>query len=183
MSQRRHDSIMYWWDRAVLPEDKDWYLRTNGFIKTLSYESGETTANVAAMLAIASPMISWDQAMSAVHQYLLVGEDDRLTPLMSVNALKVMNLMQDGNIALHLRGWKVRSFYENLLHPTTSQRVTIDRWAMRVFGLDERKYNLSDARVYERFADSYRLAAADLGVLPLQVQAATWCAIRREEEE
>lgn len=180
MSQRRHESILHWWDQRN-PFDEDWYVIEQQKLVTLQAECDVPLEVLCAACAIASPGITWEQAVAQVQDYVRLGGGDRLSGMYQANARKIIKLLRDHNIALHLRGWKVRSFYENLLHPRTSQRVTIDRWAMRVFGLDEKNYNLADARVYERFADSYRLAAADLGTIPSRVQAATWCAIRREE--
>jgi hypothetical protein len=78
-----------------------------------------------------------------------------------------------------LRGDKVTAFYDNLLHPETSDKVTIDTWIRRVAlnELDVRKTPAIPSKLYYTIADAYRLAASKIGVLPHQLQATNWLTV------
>ena len=83
------------------------------------------------------------------------------------------------------RGCKVRAFYACILDPNNAHHVVIDRHAFDIalgcfdHGIDG--HVLDRIGGYEYFADAYRKAGAELGLLPLQVQAITWLAWRRRK--
>lgn len=85
----------------------------------------------------------------------------------------------DGAPALDvLGGSKVRSFYRNLADPYDEDPVTIDRHAFAIAHPRTPIKRLERKGEYERVADLYRKAAAERDILPLQIQAVTWC-VRR----
>lgn len=73
---------------------------------------------------------------------------------------------------------KISSFAYNLLFPRRGHVVTIDRHAADIATkrrqLSRNMVGWGNLRGYEILADGYRLAASYLGILPLELQAATW---------
>ena len=116
------------------------------------------------------------------------------------NIEKAIRMIQDGsreNISASLGDrHKVRSFYNNILNPMSDRGdVTIDTHAVAaallqpLAGADiEVSHNLGTSGdtssitgvkgSYGVFADAYREAAAEAGVLPREMQSITWEAIR-----
>ena len=96
---------------------------------------------------------------------------------------------------------KVRSFYNNIISPFNDQDVTIDTHAVAAallrplgssdtevshnFGTNETgKVGPSNSKItglsgtYAMYAEAYRRAARELGVLPREMQSITWEAVR-----
>ena len=173
---RRVDKILETYDAcndAELDAGHLWYTRESRELVLAA--KGHPAHIVLAMAAVASPMQDWDVVKEIVLDYLEHGKASALRPLLPSARAKVRGLNLDRNVSLHVRGPKVMSFYENLLHPDTSTRVTLDRWAYRVvFSSDRGMQRLSNLGFYERLSDNYREAAARLNLLPHQVQAACW---------
>ena len=116
------------------------------------------------------------------------------------NIEKAISMIQDGsreNISASLGDrHKVRSFYNNILNPMSDRGdVTIDTHAVAaallqpLAGADiEVSHNLGTSGdtssitgvkgSYGIFADAYREAAAEAGVLPREMQSITWEAVR-----
>ena len=116
------------------------------------------------------------------------------------NIEKAIRMIQDGSresISVNLGDrHKVRSFYNNILNPMSDRGdVTIDTHAVAAALLQplaggdfEVSHNLGTSGdtssitgvkgSYGVFADAYREAAAEAGVLPREMQSITWEAIR-----
>ena len=111
---------------------------------------------------------------------------------------KAISIAEDGspsNISIQLgTKHKIRNFNNNIIDPNSnSGDVTIDTHAVAagllkpLAGADsEVKLNLSgkaskntgSTGTYPAFADAYRLAAKEVGILPRQMQSITWEAVR-----
>lgn len=111
---------------------------------------------------------------------------------------KAISILEDGsmeNIHQNLGyGHKVRSFYNNIIDPNSpAGDVTIDTHAVGVAHLQP--FSLSNKEVLDNFggisnskegvsgmyplyAEAYRRAAANLGILPRELQSITWDGIR-----
>jgi hypothetical protein len=129
-----------------------------------------------ACYAIGSPQVPWRRVVGCMDKYLFSGSRADLQGLLPHAKEKICGLYEGRlSVTQAVRGLKTRAFFENLLHPRMSQQVTIDRHAYRLAYRNRNTGDLSDPRVYERVAEHYRLVAAQLGMLPLELQAATWC--------
>jgi len=83
-----------------------------------------------------------------------------------------------------LGGNKVRSFFDNIIRPKTSEAVPLTdtpmtslcswSWTLARRPLLERKGG------YEAIADLYRSAGRELGIRPLQAQAIAWVVWRAQ---
>ena len=112
--------------------------------------------------------------------------------------MKAISIMDDGsmdNIHQNLgMAHKVRNFYNNIINPwSKSGDVTIDTQAVGVAHMSPLSLNSPEVidnfkspenaelglrGTYPLYAEAYRQAAAKLGVLPRELQSATWDAIR-----
>ena len=73
---------------------------------------------------------------------------------------------------------KTKAFYDNLLNPGTSYRVTIDRWILRGLELRESGGGNGYVALYRGLEELFRQAALKEGLRPCELQAAVWCAIQ-----
>lgn len=159
-----------------------WYRREASKIHEVMLNTGHTQAEVVAMFAIASPQVPWSRAKHAVRSYLETGRLHHLDLILPHARNKVVGLHHATlSITAAVRGLKTRAFYENLLNPESSQQVTIDRHAYRI-AYPNGNEDLSNPRVYERVAEHYRAAAVTVDLMPLELQAATWCIYRGDTE-
>lgn len=112
---------------------------------------------------------------------------------------KAISILEDGSMPNISRvlgtAHKVRNFYNNIYDPTDNHSVTIDTHAMAgahlmPFGSSSQEVldGFSDAGknselglsgYYVLYAEAFRRAAAERGILPREMQAVTWEAIRR----
>lgn len=114
------------------------------------------------------------------------------------NISKALSIMEDGsreNISSKIGdSHKVRNFYNNIIDPTNPDDVTIDTHAVAAatllplggdgtevldnFGKAGKSLGTGVKGTYPIYADGYRLAAKELGVLPRALQSVTWEKIR-----
>lgn len=95
---------------------------------------------------------------------------------------KAVSIIEDGseqNISDKLgKAFKVRNFYNNIATPQTDNEVTIDTHAIAASYLlplgSKSKEVKFDEATYAFFADSYREAAKQRGVLAREMQSITW---------
>jgi len=95
---------------------------------------------------------------------------------------KAVSIIEDGseqNISDKLgKAFKVRNFYNNIATPQTDNEVTIDTHAIAASYLlplgSKSKEVKFDEGTYAFFADSYREAAKQRGVLAREMQSITW---------
>jgi hypothetical protein len=95
---------------------------------------------------------------------------------------KAVSIIEDGseqNISDKLgKAFKVRNFYNNIVTPQTDNEVTIDTHAIAASYLlplgSKSKEVKFDEATYAFFADAYREAAKQRGVLAREMQSITW---------
>lgn len=164
-------------------DKKDWYQEANNFTFTLSYKiwdkNPETQkkahAKVCGIIAAFSPLKSWNQNMLIAKLFVETGQMKH-TKTMGDKAKEILD--SDGEvdtISEILNGNKITSFFLNILNPSNSQAVTIDRHAISI----ALGYSITDnfqmtEKQYEFFSNCYRIASQKAGILPLQMQAITW---------
>jgi thermostable 8-oxoguanine DNA glycosylase len=74
-------------------------------------------------------------------------------------------------------GLKTWAFYRNLLEPNSSEEVTLDRHMVRYFR-DLGFSGYLTRRRYQELEGVIQEAAYELGVIPCQLQAAIWLAVK-----
>lgn len=95
---------------------------------------------------------------------------------------KAISILEDGsdsNISNNIgNAFKVRNFYNNIASPKTDNEVTIDTHAMAVgymlpLGSSDPEVQFDEA-TYAIFAEAYREAAKQRGILAREMQSITW---------
>lgn len=149
----------------------EWYPTAHQLADFLS--EGNVTAG-AGVIAALSANKAWDLnqrlARDAFH-----GEVHGHT---AENLAKVAKIMAGADPATVLpMGMKTGNFYRNILDPTDTEAVTIDRHAHDVAvgsPWGDRERGLSSKGRYAVLSLAYRNAAAVLGILPSELQATVW---------
>jgi hypothetical protein len=177
-----HHNIMRVWGNATerdLNEGMEWYSTAHTFCRGLVGRYGITIEQAAGVTAAISPLLSWEKNLLFADTLVQTGD----APCLKRNVRKAQAILEGVDPLDVLGGHKVRSFYDNILQPDTSNEVTIDRHAFDVavgcVTNDQLRKQLDRKGMYRAFAQLYRDAAADLGVMAHQVQAVTWSAWRR----
>jgi hypothetical protein len=114
------------------------------------------------------------------------------------NISKAMSILDDGsreNISKQVGdAHKVRNFYNNIINPSDPNSVTIDTHAVGAgtlqplggnspevldnFGKGGKSLASGVRGTYPLYAEGYKLAAKELGILPRELQSVTWEKIR-----
>lgn len=186
---RLRDNILQAFHRLgadELLEGMNWYAAANERISLVIARKFKLKMPAAiGVVAALSPGCSWTQNLTDA---AWLAETPTINlPLTSYksNVRKALAILNGEAPEEVLCGNKVRAFYHNLLHPRSSPHVTIDRHAVRVamarnVGSSEGSRMLDRVGVYDRFVEAYTLAADNVGILGLQMQAATWIHYRNQ---
>jgi hypothetical protein len=163
-------------------QDILWYETASAQVAALAEEFDVSLDTCAGIVAALSVQQAWDTANGRMPNL------DRARELLSTGDAKTFkdpvrkaNRILAGERPLDvLSGNKVRSFYRNLAAPGQTDAVTLDRWMARAVGIPQSR--LASAKTYETVADSFRLAASQLGISPDALQASVWTVVRRSPE-
>jgi hypothetical protein len=158
-----------------IPSDELWYHEVHEWAGTLG-----DIKMVAGVIAALSPNLSWDRNKILAQQAVDTGLVSGALPLSCQRANEIMA----GNDPLDvLGGNKTRSFYSNIAFPYGDKDVTIDRHSLAIaLGrkvTDSEQKKLSSKNFYSTVISAYHDAAEELGILPSELQATTWCSWRR----
>lgn len=129
--------------------------------------------HVAAVIAALSPRTSWARNIAGATALLQSGPGAaRKTGCIGRNVETARTAKRHGPGVLN--GPKTQRFAANIIGDR--EAVTVDVWAARVAGIDERQLAL--VGVYDAIEHAYRLAARRRGVDPATMQAVTWVVAR-----
>ncbi len=159
----------------------NWYAQKHTEIAELCTEFNLSNEQACAMVAVLSPSLRWDKNLLTFTSIVTDYNAGVVGTYMAygANVVKALRILDGDKPLLVLGGKKVTSFYYNLLHPTRDTGyVTIDRHAVNI-ALNGLQCGVSGEYVptpkaYDTFANAYSVAAKQLGLLPQQLQAATW---------
>lgn len=168
-------------DRATddhILQGKFWYSAANA----LAWEIDPARPyNGAGVIAALSPRLHWDKnalyarlaydlkgySIDTVANYIPTLNNSRVKALRMVNGEHVSNVL--GN------GLKTNAFWHNILHPFTSERVTVDKHAANIAHGERTGYDITIRnKDYLAIEAAYVNAAHIADLAPLQVQAITW---------
>lgn len=161
-----------------IAEGLRWYNGAKKECSNLARRNNLTLKQAVGIVAALSPRVNWGRNVIAAQNLArgIKGEG------FGANKIKAHKILEGQNPEDVLRGDKVTAFYSNIMRPSTSQDVTIDRWAIRVtLGSQDwkTKVNTPTAKQYLQLGNEYREAAALVGLKPLELQAITWVTIKR----
>jgi hypothetical protein len=167
------DRILDVFDKATPHEIEAgarWYDEAQKLAIELSTEYDYSVEQIASALAAFSPRLFWSANVAAIEQPLANGTRKPGVLTRSFNNAK--RALVDGFSAV--RAQKSSSFAHNIAGD--DETVTLDVWACRVAGIDEKLLNR--VGVYATLAYAYRLAARKRAVSPSTMQATTWVVMR-----
>lgn len=170
----------------------EWYFNAHQLMMHIAKEYADahpdvdlSTERVAAIAAALSPQSSWGMNIRNVEMLLATGRA-KVTPDHLEPALLILGGEDPREVLFDKRrsNPKVRSFFNNIINPATSTAVTIDRHAWGILFSDSKAIKRSGLRInkgeYPWAEARYRAVAEPLGILPHQLQAATWLAWKPE---
>lgn len=175
-------------------EGAGWYLQANEICKAIGHKFNCPVTKVAGVVAALSPATNWQQNIADAHNLILawshcINPDQVVVTTYGPNKVKAIKILnQESNnyqdieaILLHKsKVNKTACFYLNILHPNNDELVTIDRHAIRIAlnlnGADE--VCMTEKR-YRKIVKAYQVAAKELEISAISLQAIVWCAYRR----
>ncbi len=144
----------------------NWYIDSRRVIEELYGDDADMFCDI---LAATSPRkqvkINWDIAQNIYERYKHEGYID-CQGLMGSHIPNVLRALYREP----LHGYKVPAFAANL--KGNMNRVTIDRWTLRYFGLQQKRIRRKE---YYRLEKAIQLLAKHRGILPAEYQAMIWC--------
>ena len=181
------DNILSVLDRATdreFTEGMYWYNAANALAWELDHVDIRRSAGVIAAL---SPRLRWDKnvayarlaynlkgyAIDMVENYIPTLKNSRRKALAMVNGALPRDVLG--------KGLKTNAFYDNILRPYDSQRVTVDKHAFCIArgAWEGYKNHVVTDKEYIAIEKAYVEAAWEADLMPLQIQAITWVAWRR----
>jgi len=150
-----------------------WYDEAGEIAGQLAYESGYTKEVCASVIAHLSVRKKWAENVLAAHAVLVDGADD-LPGQMAREMNKATKVRDGEDDWLDSLGPKTSRFAMNILGDRES--VTVDVWACRGAGLDERLIGRPGA--YAAVEAAYQAAAVACSVDPATMQATVWVVTR-----
>lgn len=168
-------------DTAVYQNGLDWYNEANTLANTLATEYKQDITKVAHVISTLSPACTWEinkrNATAMIKNYYirgLAGAKGTVVSTYGQNKKKAIRILQ-GEELITPKSLKTWNFANNILKPTSSEYVTIDRHALRIFeGLSKRGSKSMTPKRYLHVADAYIKTAKHLKMSPCQLQAITW---------
>lgn len=189
--QQAYENIKAIYEEASKPaiaQGEVWYLDAHAFCERLANEYDLELPIVVAALAVLSPNCSWPINKACLESLLKTGEPfGNVYPANVQKAEYLLSGSLSVEQALFFRkryGNKVRAFYDNILNPHTSDKVTVDTHAIRgafdSASVTEKqlRWVFETVTGYQILTKAYQQLAQELKQVPNQVQATVWLAVK-----
>lgn len=164
-------------------ENKDWYVRARLWCEHRAGMYNLEVRTVAGVISALSPRNKWERNLIDADQ-LLYAVFNGYSASWVVSSTFMKNVLKAYDIALYQRpelaenGLKTQAFLNCIADPSCDA-VVIDVWSLRVvLGDMSMKAREIKHDKYEEYSQAYRLAGKEVGLLPMEMQAVTWCAAR-----
>jgi hypothetical protein len=166
---------------AATPDDLAKGLRWYANAQREGRKVGPTLHRGVGVIAALSPLQAWDVNIELANKLAAVHAEGKPMPTTGYgfkrNTAKAWAILNGAKPLDVLSGPKVRAFYRNMLG--CSDSVTVDRWAVRIAIGDPDHSGTVPSGEYDAMADAFRRVAAEKGLTPRELQAATWTWVRR----
>jgi hypothetical protein len=171
---------------AEVLENKGWYMRAHKWCEQRAQMYNLDVRTVAAVISALSPRNKWernlvdaDQVLYAVFNGYSVAWVKSGTFMQ--NRLKAYDIAAYNDPSLVGNGMKTKAFINCIADPKCDD-VVVDVWAMRVLtgDLEWKARGLSESE-YDECAQAYRDAGKEVQLIPSEIQAVTWCAVRNRK--
>lgn len=172
-------------DKDTYEQSLQWYINAHSFCKGVATRFNLPVETVVKVLAVLSPSVTW-----AVNQRDTITIIEKFQANVELDSFTVSTYGNNKTLAWNILSGtedlvkkptnrKTFAFYNNILNPYCSKHVTIDRWAIKAV---TSKTDLYDkpirGKLYDTCVSVHKRLAEELGILPNQVQALAWVAIR-----
>jgi hypothetical protein len=174
-------------------EGLTWYRDANTYCRELASRFNITLQQAAGIIAVFSPQTQWTANKRYAVSFLINPKLLLRSRVQLVKAKKILTLTSETDIynaqTVADAAYKTKSFFLNILNPDIATDVTVDRHAIavclqhpdNVYALDA-SFAKPTKGQYDFFQQCYMKAAAQLDILPHQLQAITWLTYRRLRE-
>lgn len=180
------NNIMKTYLLRIEKENNHWYQEANEWAVEVSEFlfkfSGRriSVQQVLGVVSALSPMQEWNKNKEIAIDLIMTGD----CGYMERGKQKARDILRLGGHFRHfdteiksiLNGEKTKTFYENMVYPTRSSGVTVDRHAISIaIGhiADDKEQSISTG-VYTFIENCYIMTAETLGLAPLHLQSITW---------
>ena len=185
------NNIMKTYLLRIEKENNHWYLEANKWaVEVSEFLLSFTGQNVSVqqvlgVVSALSPMQEWNKNKEIAIQLIMTGDcgymergKQKARDILSIPKMSGIQpvFAFDNEIKSILNGEKTKTFYENMVYPTRSGGVTVDRHAISIaIGhiADDKEQSISGA-VYTFIENCYIMTAETLGLAPLHLQSITW---------
>lgn len=163
----------------------NWYAAANALAKNLDFHFHRAAGVIAAL----SPRLRWDKNVEyaklaySLKGYEVTPELLSYIPVLNNSRIKAMAMVNGAEPADTLgKGLKTNAFWDNIVNPYTSQRVTVDKHAFDIANGVRTPYStVIKDKDYREIEAAYVEAANLVGIAPLQMQAITWVTWRNRK--
>ncbi|GAF86319.1 unnamed protein product [marine sediment metagenome] len=168
--------------REAAPLAGRWYYGARGHAAKMARHNGVTVATAAGIVAALSPGCSWERNLEDAARLMRDGDEFSGAGTYGANVAKAQRIRRGEKPLRVLGGAKVVNFYLCIMRPWSRSPVCIDRHAMGVVlgrkATAKERQAMGRPAQYRKLATLYREAAALMGAVPSEVQAASWVAQR-----
>lgn len=154
----------------------DWYADANSYAQHLATTYKITIQQAVGVISALSPRKEWQLNKRIADDLLKYGGCGQI----GIFVKKALDIVKSGNsepeILKILNGQKISAFYLNIMHPASTENVTIDRHAIAIaLGrvASDKEQALTGAQ-YDFFKQCYKRASMKMNIKPLLMQSITW---------
>jgi len=171
--------IDYWLERASsfsIKSGMQWYTEANSFALDLALKHNKSINTVAGLIAVFSPMKEWGLNKRMVECYLEEGTCGHTKGQLTKAAIINNGYTNDIYIIKVLGGRKTSSFYHNIVHPSSSDKITIDFRIWKHFKPDSwehitpKRYDLMEQCFLDKALENHIVGCSLQAILWLQTK-------------
>ena len=175
------NNIIKTYKQSNQSELNDWYQEAHDFGCDVSAMfKGVPKRKVLGIVSALSPLKEWNKNKEIAIDLIMTGD----CGYMERGKQKARDILRlgghfrhfDSEIKSILNGEKTKTFYENMVYPTRSNSVTVDRHAIAIAigrtATDKEQAISKD--VYTFIEKCYIMTSETLGLAPLHLQSITW---------
>ena len=176
------NNILGFYLNSSQEDRRDWYGDAHNFAKSLAGRYNISVSKSTGVIAALSPVKTWSQNMICAEKMIAVGQSHHMRQFEDKAKRILSSSGSDKSILAILRGSKISSFYLNILYPTNTENITIDRHALSVSlgkWTTDADYQGMTKTQYQFFVDCFKYTAKQIEISPLLLQSSTWEAFRK----
>ena len=162
-------------------EANEWAVEVSEFLLSFTGQN-VSVQQVLGVVSALSPMQEWNKNKEIAIELIMTGDcgymergKQKARDILAIPKMLGIHSL-DSEIKSILNGEKTKTFYENMVYPTRSSGVTVDRHAISIaIGhiADDKEQSISKD-VYTFIEKCYIMTAETLGLAPLHLQSITW---------